>query len=39
MLQKFSLNIEPEALIDIQEAINYYNSIQKGIGKEILYCD
>jgi hypothetical protein len=36
MPEKFSVNIEPEAFNDIQEAINYYNSCKPGLGKEFL---
>lgn len=30
----FSIKIESEAYADIQEAITYYNSQQKGLGKK-----
>lgn len=33
MLKKFSIDIEPEALDDIQNAIDYYNSCKTGLGK------
>ena len=33
MANIFSLTIEPEALVDIQNAIDYYNSCQSGLGK------
>ncbi|MDF1549670.1 MAG: hypothetical protein P1P88_17720 [Bacteroidales bacterium] len=33
MLSKFSLEIEPEAFDDIQNAIDYYNSKMPGLGK------
>jgi hypothetical protein len=33
MMLKFSIQIEPEAFNDIQNAIDYYNSCQPGLGK------
>ncbi len=33
MLRKFSIDIEPEALDDIQNAIDFYNSCKPGLGK------
>ena len=33
MLKKFSIDIEPEAVDDIQTAIDYYNSCKSGLGK------
>jgi len=33
MLKKFSIDIEPEAFEDIQEAVNFYNSRQPGLGE------
>jgi toxin ParE1/3/4 len=34
MQQKFLIDIEPEALEDIQNAINYYNTCKQGLGKK-----
>ncbi len=34
MLRKFHLDIEPEVLDDLQEAVNYYNRKKDGLGKE-----
>lgn len=36
MSKKFSINIEPEAFNDIQEAINYYNRCKPRLGKKFL---
>ena len=36
MPKTFSVNIEPEAFNDIQEAIDYYNHCKPGLGKEFL---
>jgi toxin ParE1/3/4 len=36
MPKKFHLDIEPEAFDDIQEAIDYYNSKQDGLGKRFF---
>jgi len=36
MPKKFSINIEPEAFNDIQEAIDYYNRCKPGLGKKFL---
>lgn len=33
MLKKFVVDIEPEAVEDIQKAVDYYNQKQDGIGK------
>jgi toxin ParE1/3/4 len=33
MLKKFTIDIEPEAIDDIQNAIDYYNSCKTGLGK------
>lgn len=33
MLRKFATDIEPEAIEDIQKAIDYYNSCTPGLGK------
>jgi toxin ParE1/3/4 len=33
MLKKFVIDVEPEALDDIQNAIDYYNSCKPGLGK------
>jgi len=30
---KYKIKIEPEAQIDIQDSINWYNEQQKGLGK------
>ncbi len=32
----YKLQITPEALIEIQEAVYYYNSKRKGLGKEFF---
>lgn len=34
MLETFHLDIEPEALNDIQNAIDYYDSKRRGLGKK-----
>jgi toxin ParE1/3/4 len=31
--KKFTIDIEPEALDDIQKAIDYYNTCKPGLGK------
>ncbi len=31
---KFIVKLEPEAYTEIQQAINYYNSQEKGLGKK-----
>lgn len=36
MPKKFTLNIEPEAIDDIQEAVDYYNSRKSGLGKSFF---
>jgi len=36
MRNKFTLNIEPEAFDDIQEAVDYYNSCKAGLGKRFF---
>lgn len=36
MSKIFSINIEPEAFNDIQEAIDYYNRCKPGLGKKFL---
>jgi hypothetical protein len=36
MLKKFDLDIEPEALDDIQEAADYYNSKKSNLGKRFF---
>lgn len=33
MLKKFEIDLEPEALDDIQNAIDYYNLCKPGLGK------
>jgi plasmid stabilization system protein ParE len=33
MAEEFTIEIEPEALDDIQKAIDYYNSQKTGLGK------
>ena len=33
MPKKFTLDIEPEAFDDIQDAVDYYNSCKDGLGK------
>lgn len=33
MLKKFDLNIEPEALEDIQKAVDWYNNEKPGLGE------
>jgi toxin ParE1/3/4 len=33
MLKKYDIDIEPEALDDIQNAVDYYDSKQMGLGK------
>ena len=32
----FKIKLEPEAKLDIQEAITWYNKQKKGLGKEFL---
>lgn len=32
-MKKYSLKIEPEALSDIKEAVDWYSKAQKGLGK------
>lgn len=36
MLKKFHLDIEPEAVDDIQEAVDYYNRKKSGLGKRFF---
>ena len=36
MPRKFTVNIEPEAYNDIQDAIDYYNNCNPGLGKRFL---
>lgn len=36
MAQKYTLSIEPEAIEDIQQAIDYYNSVKSGLGKKFF---
>jgi toxin ParE1/3/4 len=36
MPKKFTLDIEPEAFDDIQEAVNFYNSRKSGLGKRFF---
>ena len=36
MLTKFTLDIEPEAFDDIQDAVDYYNSRKAGLGKRFF---
>jgi hypothetical protein len=36
MLKKFTLDIEPEAFDDIQEAVDFYNSRKSGLGKRFF---
>jgi hypothetical protein len=33
---KFTLEIDSEAFNDIQQAVNYYNSAQRGLGKRFF---
>jgi len=36
MLKKFTIDIEPEAVEDIQKAVDYYNQNQDGLGKRFF---
>lgn len=36
MLKNFDLDIEPEAFYDIQEAVDYYKSKRKDLGKRFF---
>lgn len=36
MLKKFNIDIEPEAIDDIQEAVDYYNIKKKNLGKQFF---
>lgn len=33
---KFIIKLEPEVYTDIQQAINYYNTHQKGLGRKFV---
>jgi hypothetical protein len=36
MPEKFILEIDPEAFNDIQQAVNYYNTVRKDLGKRFF---